>query len=73
MKIFVKAKPNSKNEGIKKLSETNLEVCVKEPPVKGRANAAIIEALAKHFKVPLSKVRLISGFSSKQKIIEIEK
>ncbi|KKS74813.1 MAG: hypothetical protein UV48_C0027G0005 [Candidatus Azambacteria bacterium GW2011_GWA2_42_9] len=73
MKIFVKAKPNSKVESIKKLSETNFEICVKEPPVKGRANAAIIEALAKHFGVSLSKVRLISGFASRQKVIEIEK
>ncbi|KKS44104.1 MAG: hypothetical protein UV07_C0014G0015, partial [Candidatus Azambacteria bacterium GW2011_GWB1_42_17] len=51
----------------------NFEICVKEPPVKGRANAAIIEALAKHFGVSLSKVRLISGFASRQKVIEIEK
>mgnify|MGYP001580420748 CR=1 FL=1 len=72
MKIFVKAKPNSKVESIKKLSETNFEICVKEPPIKGRANAAIMMALARHFKVPLSKVRLVSGFSSRMKIIEIE-
>ena len=52
--------------------ETNFEICVKEPPIKGRANVAIIEALAKHFKVPLSKVRLVSGFSSRQKVLEIE-
>ncbi len=71
MKIFIKAKPNSKIESIKKFSETNFEICVKEPPVKGQANAAIILALAKHFKVPFSAVRIISGYTSRQKIIEI--
>ena len=72
MKIFVKAKPNSKNESIKKLSETNFEICVKEPPIKGQANAAVMMALAKHFKVPFSAVRIISGHTSRQKIVEIK-
>lgn len=71
MKIFIKAKPNSKAESIKKLSENNFEICVKEPPVKGRANAAIIAALAKHLGVRISAVRIIFGHASKQKIIEI--
>jgi len=72
MKIFVKVKPSSKEEKIKKLSETNFEIKVKEPPIKGQANAAIIMALAKYFKVPFSAVRIISGFTSRQKVLEIE-
>lgn len=72
MKIFVKVKPNSKTESIKKLSETNFEICVKEPPVKGQANVAIIMALAKHFGVPFSAVRIILGHASRQKIVEIK-
>ena len=72
MKIFVKAKPNSKNESIKKLSETNFEICVKEPPAKGLANAAIVKALARHFGVPLSSVNIIIGHTSRQKIVEIK-
>jgi len=71
MKIFVKAKPNSKIESIKKFSETNFEICVKEPPIKGQANAAIILALAKYFKISPSRVKIISGYTSRQKIIEI--
>jgi len=73
MKIFIKAKPNSKNESVKKLSETNFEICVKEPPVKGQANVAIIMALAKHFGVRFSEVKIISGYTSRQKIVEIKK
>ena len=72
MKIFVKVKPNSKEESIKKLSDTNFEICVKEPPVKGRANAAIIKVLAKRFGVPLSSVNIIIGHTSRQKIVEIK-
>lgn len=72
MKIFVKVKPNSKEESIKKLSDTNFEICVKEPPVKGKANAAIIKALAKRFGVPVSSVNIIIGHTSRQKIVEIK-
>ncbi len=71
MKIFVKAKPAAKEEKVEKIDETNFVVSVKEPPVQGRANAAISKALAEYFKVSNSQVKLISGFSSKQKVFEI--
>lgn len=71
MKIFVKAKPNAKEEKVEKISETNFVVAVKEPLIRGKANAAIIKALAAHFGVASSCVRFVSGFSSKQKVFEI--
>lgn len=71
MKIFVKAKPNSKHEKIEKIDETNYVVSVKEPPIKGKANEAIKNALAVYFKTGSSCVKIISGFSSRNKIIEI--
>ncbi|MCX6813902.1 MAG: DUF167 domain-containing protein, partial [Candidatus Azambacteria bacterium] len=72
MKIFIKAKPSSKEESIKKFSETNFEIWVKEPPVRGLANAAIIKVLARRFGVSLSAVKIISGHTSRQKIVEIK-
>ncbi|PIT88970.1 MAG: hypothetical protein COU27_02835, partial [Candidatus Levybacteria bacterium CG10_big_fil_rev_8_21_14_0_10_36_7] len=44
---------------------------VKEPPVGGKANHAIIKALSEYFKVPLTGVRLISGHTSRQKMFDI--
>ncbi len=73
MKIFIKAKPSAKEEFIKKIDEINFVVAVKEPPRKGKANAAIVRLLAEYFKVAPSAVRLVSGFSAKQKVFEIEK
>lgn len=71
MKIFVKAKPNAWEEKIEQTDETHFIVAVIQPPIAGRANAAITKALAAHFHVAPSLVRLISGFASKQKIFEI--
>ena len=73
MKIFVKAKPAAREEKVEKVDENNFIVSVKEPPVQGRANFAISQALANYFKIPNYQVKLLSGFSSKQKVFEIEK
>jgi hypothetical protein len=71
MRISIKAKPNSREEKVEKISETEFVVFVKEPPEKGRANQAIKNALAVYFKTGSSCVKIISGYSSRNKIIEI--
>lgn len=71
MKIFVKAKPNSREEKVEKIDETNYIVSVKEPPVKGKANDAIKNALAIYFRTSSSSIKIIFGYSSRNKIIEI--
>lgn len=72
MKIFVKAKPRSKEERVEKIDDTHFVVFVKEPPMQGKANAAITKALALHFGVSLSSVSLVSGFSSKEKVFILD-
>jgi hypothetical protein len=71
MKIFVKAKPSSKEERVEKVDDENYIVSVKEPPVKGLANQAIIRSLAEYFKMSQSKISIVSGYTSRNKIIEI--
>lgn len=72
MKIFIKAKPNAKKEKIQKISDTNFVVSVCAPPVKGKANQAIIRVLADYFKIPMSRLRIAAGTTSRNKIIEIK-
>lgn len=72
MKILVKAKPNAQKEEVLRVDENHFVVAVKEPPVGGKANEAIVRALAEYFKIPKSQVRIISGHTSRQKVIEIE-
>ena len=73
MLIKVKAKPRSKKEGVKQITKELYEVRVNQPPEKGRANERIKELLAEYFKVPKSKVKLVRGETSKEKIFEILK
>ena len=71
MKIFIKAKPGAREEKVEKVDETHFVVAVREPPVAGRANMAIIKVMAEYFKVAPSRARIISGFTSRQKVLEI--
>lgn len=73
MKISVRIKPNSRHrEEVVKNDDDTLTVYVKAPAIEGRANAAAIKLLAKHFKVASSKVKLVRGATSKYKIFEID-
>ena len=71
MKIFVKAKANAKRELVEKIDEAHFVVQVKESPIQGRANRAIRKALAEYFNIAPSKIKIVSGDSSKQKTFEI--
>ena len=40
-------------------------VSVKEPPVKGLANKAIIKVLAEHFDISQVRIKIVSGWTSR--------
>lgn len=71
MKISVKVKPRARVEKIEKTKDGDLVVFVKAEAREGKANEAVVKALAAHFKVAKSRVRLISGARGKQKLFEI--
>lgn len=76
MKIFVKAKTNSKIEKVERTdslldNETHFKVFVKEPSIEGKANRAIIKAIASYLKISPSRVEIVRGLTSKEKVMEI--
>ncbi len=71
MKVIIRVKPNSSQEKIEK-TENGYLIFVKEPPVDNRANQAVIKVLANYFKIPKSRISILSGLKSKQKVIEVK-
>ncbi len=75
MKISIKVVPSAKqNEISDDFDEAGtriIKVRVNQPPEDGKANKAAIELLAKYFKVKKSAVSIISGETSRNKIVEI--
>ena len=72
MQKKVKVKPNSKVQKIEEQTDGSLTVHLKSPPVDGKANEELLKILAKKFDVPKSHIRIRSGLSSRQKLIEID-
>jgi uncharacterized protein YggU (UPF0235/DUF167 family) len=70
MKIFVKVKTGRKKEEVKKIDDNHYSVSVKERPQEGRANKAVVGALADYFG---AEAKMVSGFKSKKNIEEIIK
>ena len=71
MKLFITAKTRARKAHIEEIDPIHLIVSVKEAPIEGKANAAIVKLLARHFGVPQSNVRIIAGLQSKEKVIDI--
>ena len=72
MRFQIRVKTEARQSGVQMSSDGVVTVRVKEPPVDGKANKAVIKILAKHFKVSPFAVRIVSGEAAKIKTIEIQ-
>ena len=71
MIVSVKTHPKSRQAKVKPLSPMSYEVWVHETPDRGRANEAVIEAISEHLNIAKSRLRLISGATSRNKKFKI--
>ena len=72
MKISAKIKPNSRyREEVVAGDDGSLVVYTKAPAIEGRANLAAVKLLAKYYGVAPSRIKLVRGVTSRNKIFEI--
>lgn len=70
MRLTVKVIPHAKQNKI--VAEADrLKVYLTAPAVEGKANAALVECLAEHYKVKRNQIRVVIGEKSRLKVIEI--
>lgn len=73
MRIRVRITPNaSKDEITGKAEDGRFRIKVQSPPARGSANKRLIMFIAKTAGVSKSKVRILSGDKSRDKILEID-
>ena len=65
--MLVRLHPGSSREEIKKTSK-GYEVWIKEKPLEGKANVALVKLFKKHLKM---NIKIIKGLKSRNKIIEV--
>ena len=69
--VKVKIVPGSSKNKIIGVYNDSLKITITAPPVEGKANKKCIAYLAKYFDVAKSKIEIISGQTSKNKLIKI--
>ena len=72
MRVTIKVKVGAKETYVKEIAPDTYVVSVTARPVDGEANKAIIKELAAFFDVAPTLLRIVSGKTSKTKIIEVE-
>lgn len=71
MILEVKVIPQAKENAIVEFKEGVLKIKIKGTPVKGKVNENLIKFLAEILDVSKTQIRIISGFTSPRKRIEI--
>lgn len=72
VRISVYVQPRASKTQIAGMHDGHIKVRLAAPPVDGAANAALVQFVADKLGVAKSRVRLISGTSSRRKVLEIE-
>lgn len=71
MTLHVKVKPGSKVDKLFFDAAGQLNVKIKAPAQDGKANAYLVDYLARQFAISKSSVEIVSGFTNPHKRLEI--
>lgn len=69
--IEIKVKPNARVSELEPAESGHWTARLKAPPVDGRANAELIELVARHLGCAKSAVEIVSGASSRLKRVRV--
>jgi len=70
-RLRLRVAPGAKRAGVVGRHGDAWKVCVAAPPENGRANDAVVRLLAQTLDVPRDSVTLVSGQTSRDKIVEL--
>ena len=62
---------SSQNEIAGIMSDGSIKIRLTAPPVEGKANQALVEFLSGVLDVPRSKIDIVAGLNSREKLISI--
>lgn len=72
VRIPVRVQPRASRTELAGEHDGALRVRVAAPPVQGEANAELVKFLAKRLGVPKSAVRVVSGGTGRNKLLEVD-
>ncbi len=69
--LSVRIQPRASKNEATRLEDGSLKIRLTAPPVDGAANEALVKFLADRFSVAKSRVEIVSGHTSRDKIVRI--
>jgi uncharacterized protein YggU (UPF0235/DUF167 family) len=72
VRLEVRVKPRSRRPGVEKTDANSYRVEVAAAPEKGRANREVLERLAEALDIPVSRLRIVRGETSPDKLVEVQ-
>ena len=72
MKVSLKVYPRSSREEVVKGADGNLKVYIRQAPADGKANKAMIGILAEYYRIKKNDIRIVTGSTSRNKVVEID-
>lgn len=64
--------PRASRNEIAEIHNNRLKLKLTSPPVDGAANKLCLKILAKAFGLPASRISIVTGLTSRQKVIQFE-
>ena len=71
MRVRVRVKPGAHEEKVSREPDGSLLVSVRARAQDGKANEAVVKAVAGFYHAPKSQVKIITGLSSRTKTLEV--
>jgi uncharacterized protein (TIGR00251 family) len=72
VRFTVRVQPRASRSRVEGVHAGALKVRLTAPPVEGAANEALIALLAEQLEVPKRAIAIVSGASSRTKVVEIQ-
>jgi uncharacterized protein (TIGR00251 family) len=70
VRFSVRVQPRASRSEVAGIQQGALKVRLQAPPVDGAANEALVDFLADSLDVPRRMIRIVSGESSRSKVVE---
>ena len=70
-RLILRVQPGAQRSEIAGWHDEGVRVRVAEPPVRGKANTAVISLLSDCLQVARSDVKIVRGFGSRDKVVVI--
>ena len=64
--------PKAKRTAVAGMHDGRIKLEIAAPPVDGKANLEVVRFLSKTLKLKKADVRLVSGLTSRQKVVDLD-